>query len=79
MTDNEVLTAWRHCTGLTQARAAALLGLGLRTYIRYEMGDTRIPDTLLMVIGVMPMPDFRTPRNTDAQDSHELTDDWGNL
>ena len=75
MTNNEALIAWRKGHGLTQPLAAALLGLGLRTYIRYEVGDTRIPNTLLMVIGAMPIPDFGTPRNTDAQGSRELTDD----
>jgi len=37
------LTNWRKRLGLSQAAAAKLMGISLRTYTRYERGEWPVP------------------------------------
>lgn len=49
------LKEWRG--DLTQAEAAELLGVGERTYRRWETGETRTPRSVLFLIHIIYRPD----------------------
>jgi len=50
MTTPEEVRHWRETAGLTQREAAALAGVDLRTWQRWEYGERRVPQWLTDVL-----------------------------
>jgi transcriptional regulator with XRE-family HTH domain len=49
------LITWRKSLHLSQTKAAALLGISLRQYIRYERGNTEISKPVQLLIAQREM------------------------